>query len=63
MHWLTLYILDVDFLERILKLTMTIADKIRDEKLQYDINREPAKISALSSSKVAKCEYLTGKKI
>ena len=30
---------------------MTIDDKIRDEKLQYDINREAAKISALSSGK------------
>ena len=29
-------------------------DKIRDEKLQYDINREAAKISALSSGKVDK---------
>ena len=28
---------------------MTIEDKIRNEKLQYDINREAAKISALSS--------------
>ena len=38
---------------------MTIDDKIRDEKLQYDINREAAKISALSSQKIAKYEYLT----
>ena len=30
---------------------MTIEDQIRDEKLQYDINREAAKISALSSGK------------
>ena len=30
---------------------MKIDDKIRDEKLQYDINREAAKISALSSEK------------
>ena len=28
---------------------MTIKDQIKDEKLQYDINREAAKISALSS--------------
>ena len=35
---------------------MTIEDQIRDEKLQYDINRETAKISALSSGKVDKCE-------
>ena len=26
---------------------MTIEDQIKDEKLQYDINREAAKISAL----------------
>ena len=31
---------------------MTIKDQIRDEKLQYDINREPAKISSLSSDKI-----------
>ena len=40
---------------------MTIADQIRDEKLQYDINREAAKMSALSSDKIDKYEYLTGK--
>ena len=28
---------------------MTIEDQIKDEKLQYDINREAAKISVLSS--------------
>ena len=39
---------------------MTIDDMIRDEKLQYDINRETAKISALSSGKIDKYEYLTG---
>ena len=38
---------------------MTINDQIRDEKLQYDINREAAKISALSSAKIHKYEYLT----
>ena len=42
---------------------MTIDDQIRDEKLQYDINRETAKISALSSGKIYKYEYLTGKAI
>ena len=35
-----------NLLERIQKLNMTIDDKIRDEKLQYDINREAVKISA-----------------
>ena len=39
---------------------MTINYQIRDEKLQYDINREVAKISALSSGKIHKYEYLTG---
>ena len=38
-------------------------DQIRDEKLQYDINREAAKISALSSGKICKYEYLTGEDI
>ena len=42
---------------------MTINDQIRDEKRQYDINREAAKISALSSGKIHKFEYLTGKDI
>ena len=42
---------------------MAIDDKIRDEKLQNDINREDAKISALSSGKSDRFEYLTGKEI
>ena len=42
---------------------MTINYQIRDEKLQYDINREAAKISALSSGKIHKYEYLTGEDI
>ena len=42
---------------------MTIEDQIRDEKLQYDVSREAAKISALSSGKIDKYEYLTGKEI
>ena len=42
---------------------MTINDQINDEKLQYNINREAAKISALSSDKLHKYEYLTGKDI
>ena len=42
---------------------ITINDQIRDEKLKYDINREAAKISALSSGKIHKYEYLTGKDI
>ena len=42
---------------------MTINDQIRDEKLQYDINKEAAKISALSSKIFHKYEYLTGENI
>ena len=42
---------------------MTIDNKIRDEKLQYDINRQAAKISALSSGKVDQYKYLTGEEI
>ena len=42
---------------------MTIDDKIRDEKLQNDINKEAAKISALSSGQIDKYEYLTGEEI
>ena len=42
---------------------MTIDDQIRDEQIQYDINREAAKISALSSSKIDKYEYFTGEEI
>ena len=42
---------------------MTINDQIRDEKLKYDINREVAKIPALSSGKIDKYEYLTGENI
>ena len=42
---------------------MAIDDQIRDKKLQYDINREAAKISALSSGKIDKYEDLTGTEI
>ena len=42
---------------------MTVDDKIRDEKLQYDINREAAKISTTSSGKIGNYEYYTGKEI
>ena len=42
---------------------MTNDDKIRDEKLQYDINREAAKIKALSSRKIDKYEHLTGEEV
>ena len=44
---------------------MTINDQIKDKRLQYDINREAAKISALSLGKLHKYEYkyLTGEDI
>ena len=42
---------------------ISINDHIKDEKLQYNINREEAKISALSSGKLHKYEYLTGEDI
>ena len=42
---------------------MIINDQIKDEKLQYDINREVAQISAISSGKIHKYEYLTGEDI
>ena len=42
---------------------MTIDDKLKDEKIQYDINREAAKISGSSSGKIDKYQYLTGEEI
>ena len=42
---------------------MITDDQIEDEKLQYDINREAVKISALSSGKIDKYEYLNGEEI
>ena len=38
---------------------MTTANKIRDKKLEYGINREAANISTLHFGKIDKCEYLT----
>ena len=42
---------------------MTINDQNRDEKIQYNINREATKISALSSGKIHKYEYIIGEDI
>ena len=42
---------------------MPTGDQIKNKKLQYDINRKAAKISALSSGKIDKYEYLTGEQI
>ena len=52
-----------NLLKIIQKIIMTIDNKIRDEKLRYDINREAVKISALSSRKIDKYEYLTEEEI
>ena len=46
--------------ERIQKPSMAIDDKVRDGKLQYDINKEAAKSSALLYVNIHKYEYLTG---
>ena len=42
---------------------MIIDDQKKDEKIQYDIDRETAKISVLSSGKIDKYEYLTYEEI
>ena len=52
-----------NLLERILKLIMAIDDKIVDEKLQYIIKREAAKISVFSFEKIDKHEYITSEEI
>ena len=52
-----------NLLEKIFKKIMKIDNKTRDEKLQCLITREAAKISPLSSRKVDKGEYCTGKEV
>ena len=42
---------------------MVIHDRIRDEKIQDNINRETEIVLALSSGKIDKHEYLTGEYI
>ena len=42
---------------------MTVDDKIRYEKIQYDINREAAKVLVLLSGKMDRYEYLTSAEI
>ena len=42
---------------------MIFDDKVKDEKRQYDIKRKAEKISALSSGKIDKYEYLKGSNI
>ena len=42
---------------------MEVDDKIKYEKLQYDINKEAAQISSLSSGEIRIYQYLTGEEI
>ena len=42
---------------------MEVDYKIKYEKLQYDINKEGAQISSLSSGEIGIYEYLTGQEI
>ena len=42
------------------QIILYVLDKIRDEKLPYDINRKAANISVLSLGKIDRDEYLTG---
>ena len=51
-----------NILEKIWKPIMAIDGKIRNERLQYEINREAAKTSALSSGKIDKYKCLQAKK-
>lgn len=60
---------DIDFTDQILWMLikmysrMTIDKEIIDEKLQYNINEEGAKISARWSGEIHWCEYFTGENI
>ena len=49
-----------NLLERIQKPILTIDDKLEIKNVQYNINREAAKISAEWSGKIDKYEYITG---
>ena len=51
------------FDSRLDKKILATDEKIKDEKLHYNINREAAKMLALSSGKVDKYDYLTGEEI
>ena len=52
-----------NLLEKIKKLVMAIDDKIRDEILHYNINREVGKISTLPSRKTDKYEFPKGEEM
>ena len=58
-HQIILYMLEKIVYNKI----MTIDDQIKDEKIQYVINTEAAKLSTLSSGKINKYEYLTVEEI
>ena len=51
------------FFKRIQKLIMANDEKIRHVKLQFDINREAEKISALSSRKIDKYKFIKSEEI
>ena len=59
MYYKSKFFLRRNLLDRVLKAIMAIADKVRDEILQYIINRETAKTSKLSLDQIDKIEYLT----
>ena len=46
-----------------IKVMIITDEKLRDEKTQYNMDREAEKTSALTSGKIDKYEYLTGKEI
>ena len=61
-HQVILHVL-TNILERISKIILIIDDKSRDQKLRYDINKEAAKASALSSKNIDKYEHITSEDI
>ena len=61
-HQVILHVL-TNILEKISKIIIIIDDKSRDQKLKYDINKEAAKISALSSKNIDKYEHVTSEDI
>ena len=61
-HQVILHVL-TNILERISKIILIIDDKSRDQKLKYDINKEAAKTSALSSKNIDKYEHITSEDI
>ena len=59
MHCKSKFFLRRNLLERVLKVIMTIADKMKDEIPQYVINRETGKKSELLLGQIDKIECLT----